>query len=139
MKLHINSLCIGLLAVCCWACGPTPPTEAEIRAKIVGNFCAPNYRLEITDSTYRNIKYSPSVLGTGVVREYCKSRYKLEYRDDAWYIDFERDERPNAVFNCERSYPLWTKENRYLIGDKVVKMKDLFDEKELTKAACDDF
>lgn len=137
MKLHI--IPFFLIVVGLWACGPTPPTETEIRAKIIGDYCAPNYRLEITDSTYHNVKYSPSVLGTGVVREYCKSKYKLEYREDAWYIDFERDERPNAVFNCERSYAIWTKDEQYLIGENPTKMKDLFDETVLSMAACDEF
>lgn len=119
-----------------WACGPTPPSKAEVREKIIGNFCATSYRLEITDSTYRNIKRTPSVMGTGMVRESCKGKYQLEYRDDAWYIEYAKDESPQAIYNCQRSYPLWTKGDGYVIGTDKVTMKDLFDETDLVKSAC---
>ncbi len=137
MKQHSQILLLLILAAIFSACGPTPPTEAELREKIIGEFCAENYRLEITDSTYRNIKRTPSVMRTGMVRESCKGKFKLEYRDNAWFIDFAKDESPNAIFNCKRSYPVWTKETEYVMGADGLEMKDLFDEKVLKKSNCD--
>lgn len=138
MKLNISKFLLGSIFIAALtSCGPTPPSEAELRSKIIGVFCGENYRLEITDSTYRNIKRTPSVMRTGMVRESCKGKFQLEYKNDGWYINYAKDESPNAIFNCKRSYPLWTKEEQYVIGEAEIVMKDLFDEKELKKDACD--
>lgn len=137
MRFYISVLSILCISWTLSSCGPTPPSEQEIMGKIVGSFCTDNYRLEITDSTYRNIKRTPSVMRTGMVRESCKGKFKLEYKDDAWYINYAKDESPNAIFNCKRSYRLWSKEEEYIIGESDIIMKDLFDEQELKKSACD--
>ncbi|GAB4426882.1 MAG: hypothetical protein OHK0039_44980 [Bacteroidia bacterium] len=121
------------------ACGPTPPSEDELRAHIVGVYCDDSYRLELTDSTYMNRKVVQSPLRTGLVRESCKGHYTLVLEKNKWIIRFEKDEKPKSVFqDCEREYVLWTPEEGYLVGEETVKMKDLFDEKELTKGSCED-
>lgn len=137
MYANPRLLALSFIAVFLFACGPTPPSEAEIREKILGTYCAENYKLTITDSTYTNVKRTPSVLGTYMIPESCKGSYSLSYRENGWHIDFLKDESPNAIFNCKRSFLIWTKEEEYLIGDEVVIMKDLFDETELRKSSCD--
>ena len=139
MFISIRTLGFFFIILFCVACGPTPPSEAEIKDKITATFCAENYKLTLTDSTYSNVKHTASVLGTYMIPESCKGTYLLEYRDNGWYIDFNKDESPNAIFNCKRSYAIWTKEQEYVIGKDVVIMKDLFDEKELRKSSCDDY
>lgn len=139
MFISIRTIFLFFFSLCLFACGPTPPTEAEIKNKIKGTFCAENYKLSLTDSTYNNVKHTASVLGTYMIPESCQGTYELAYRDNGWYIDFHKDESPNAIFNCKRSYAIWTKDQEYVIGNDVVIMKDLFDEKELRKSSCDDF
>lgn len=120
------------------ACGPTPPTEEELRAQLVGVYCADSYRLELTDSTYMNRKIVQSPLRSGLMRESCKGHYLLAFENKQWIIRFERDERPNSIQNCEREYVVWTAEAGYVMGEAPMAMMDLFDETLLLKGQCED-
>lgn len=136
----IRAMCgIMGLALIMTACGPQPPSEEELRSRIVGTYCAANYRLVLTDSTYHNRKVVESPLRSGLMRESCQGNYLLVFEDNAWTIRFTRDERPNSTFhNCEKEFVLWDREKGYLGGDEQTVMPDLFDEKELVKGSCDD-
>lgn len=131
------ALLAGLGAILA-ACGPTPPTEEALRAKLTGVYCAESYRLELTDSTYMNRKIMPSPLRSGMMRESCKGHYLLAFENKQWVIRFEKDDRPNSIQNCEREFVVWTAEAGYVMGEEPMGMKDLFDETQLEKGACED-
>ena len=128
--------CISLL----FACGPTPPSEQELRTMLKGTFCAENYKLELTDSTYQNRKFIQSPLRSGLMRESCNGTYDLAFENDQWILRFNKDEQPdNALFlNCEKEYIIWTKADEFAISTEPVILPDLFDGVELKKGACED-
>ena len=136
-SIHLAG-CLALLFLFS-ACGPTPPPEAEVRAKLVGTYCADNYKLEIReDNTYKNRKRLKSMLGSNLLTESCRSTYELVLEDDQWIIRFAKDEHPQAVFkDCGGEYVVWTKEEEYTIGNEnKVQIKDRFDGVLLTKGPC---
>jgi len=106
-------------------CTPTPPTEAEVKDKIVGRFCSfgeKDYQLTITDSTYYSIRRSPGVLQSQYkIREACDGSYKLVLEANRWLIRYNPDNDPDAtVENCAGEQVLWTQQDGYLIGDEAV-------------------
>ena len=120
------------------SCGPTAPTEAEVREKIIGEYCAGNYRLVLTDSTYRNRKMNQGMISSSMFAESCKGTYELVYENDAWVINFNKDNNPQGIMNCKKSYVVWNKEKEFVVGnEKKVIMWDLIDETALTKGACE--
>lgn len=128
------SLLVGMLS----SCGPTVPTEAQVRETLMGRYCAEKYRLVIEDSTYTCRKLSKGVLSTTLIPESCKGSYELELVDESWVIHFNKDPRPKGIQNCKRDFVIWEKEKEFLIQDgKRTIMWDLFDEKVLTKGPCE--
>ena len=122
------------------ACGPTPPSEAEVRTMLKGSYCSGDYKLELTDSTYQNRKFIQSPLRSGLLRESCNGTYSVNFENNQWILRFDKDEQPdNALFiNCEKEYVIWSKADEYTISTEPVILKDLFDGVELTKGACED-
>ena len=138
MKHPISWLFLMALTAILASCGPTVPTEAEVRARVLGVYCADSYRLELTDSTYFNRKVSPSPLGRGQAYESCRGRFVLSFEEDQWVIRFARDRRPQAIQNCEGEYILWNAQSGFVHGDEeTITLPDLFDHQELTKDACE--
>lgn len=135
--LGFFSACLFLAALS--SCGPTVPTEAEIRLKIKGTYCADKYRLVIEDSTYRCRRFSPGIISSTPIRESCKGDYQLELAANQWTINFNKDPRPQGIKNCQKTFILWNAEKGYLTdSEEMSVMWDLFDEKPLTKGACED-
>jgi hypothetical protein len=120
------------------SCGPTPPEEAEVRAKIMGKYCGEDRQLELQDSTYRNTRYHVGISGGRRFTEYCKGTYSLLYEDDRWIIRYARESGPamTTIHNCEQDQVLWSRDDGYVIGEETVTMKDLFEGAPLTKEAC---
>ncbi|MFK7971589.1 MAG: hypothetical protein AB8F95_14585 [Bacteroidia bacterium] len=119
------------------ACQPEAPAEAEIRAKIVGDYCNDTYSLYITDKTYRCVKYSPAILGTMPITESCESAYSLEQTDGKWVLRFERDPDPKGIQHCEFSFTVWDADKGFLLGEDRVKIKEPFDKTDLLKGGCE--
>ncbi|WNJ16143.1 hypothetical protein [Pontibacter sp. G13] len=129
------------LALAITACGPTPPTEDMVRERIVGSYCDGfTYRLELTDSTYRNRKMIRAVLSNSLIPESCNGTYQLVYENSQWVIQFAKDDRPNNSFfnDCEMDMVIWNKEEGFIGGEEdQITIKDLFDGKTLVKGTCD--
>jgi hypothetical protein len=143
-KIFMKNLVFPLLYILSislfMACGPTPPSEQELRSMLKGTYCAEDYKLELTDSTYQNRKFIRSPLRSGLMRESCNGTYDLAFEKDQWILRFNKDEQPdNALFmNCESEFVIWSKADEYTISTQPVMLKDLFDGVELKKGACED-
>ncbi len=120
------------------ACGPSAPSEATIRAKIIGTYCADDYKLILTDSSYTSVKYKTGILSKAITREDCKGTYQLALENGQWLIRYDKADNPRTIYNCKQEYTLWTQEEGYLIGEEKVLMKELIDNQELSKEACDE-
>lgn len=142
MKLRIRKLhylLAGLTGAIFVACGPTPPEEAELRARILGTYCDGwRYRLELTDSSYFNRSVEESAFGNGVNLR-CNGSYSLSLENDQWLIRFEKDSWPNATNQtCEQEHVLWNKEEGYTGGENSITMRAPLDGKILIKGPCDE-
>jgi len=136
MKHPISWLFLLALSAIMVSCGPTVPTEAEVRARVLGEYCADSYYLELTDSTYLNRKVYSSPLSNSY-RESCRGRFLLAFEEEQWIIRFEKDRRPQGIDNCEGEYVLWNAQDGYVHGDdENITLPDLFDNTELVKGAC---
>ncbi len=142
MRNSVFILAVLLIAVST-SCGPNPPSEKEVRERIMGAYCAENgnYRLELKDSTYFNRKVVMGPFGEGPNRESCNGLYRLELQNNQWILKFEKDKRPKTVLeNCEQTFTIWTPEQGFTYGgESTVTIEDLIDGKTLTKGACKDF
>ena len=124
------------------ACSPNPPTEAELKAQIVGTYCHEgdtDYRFILTDSTYYSIRRTPGILQTQTkVRESCRGNYSLEYDGTYWVLRFAPDPDPDAVLDdCGMEYPVWGKKEGYMLGEDTLVLKELFDQHPVTRDACE--
>jgi hypothetical protein len=141
MKNTLLPLVVSMLLVLA-SCGPTPPSEEDVRTRIMGAYCADNgnYRLELKDSTYFNRKVVMGPQGLGPNRESCNGLYRLSLENDQWILQFEKDNRPKTVFeDCEKTMVIWTAEKGFTNGtEETITIEDLIDGKTLTKGACDD-
>lgn len=133
LRIFLICLCTSLL----FACQPKAPAESEVRAKVIGNYCNDTYSMYITAETYRCTKYTPAILGSVPIPESCKGKYSLTLDDGTWTIQYERDPDPKGVNHCEFSYPVWSAEKGYLIGEEAVKLREPFDNTELSKGGCE--
>ena len=136
LKLHFFFIClIGLLL----SCGPTPPSEVEVRTRILGNYCEGwKYRLELTDSTYVNRSVEQGAFRHDVYLR-CSGTYSLKLENDQWIIRFEKDDRPNTTHQfCEQEYVLWSKEEGYIGGENSIILRAPLDGKTLIKGPCDE-
>ena len=138
MRILFSSLSLALVLAIFSSCGPTVPTELEIRDKLLGRYCADKYLLVIEDSTYRCRKLNLGVISSSLIPESCKGSYELVLENDSWVIHFNKDPRPQGIQNCKRDFVIWNKEKQYLIesNNKTI-MWDLFDEQMLTKGLCE--
>ncbi len=118
------------------ACGPSIPPEADVRAKIVGSYCSDDYRLILTDSSYRSTKYRKGIVSSAFNIESCKGSYELALEDGKWVIHFAKDSNPRGIANCKQTYTLWTQEEGFLIGEESIEMKEPIDNTPLKKGSC---
>ncbi|MEM6264966.1 MAG: hypothetical protein AAGI38_20810 [Bacteroidota bacterium] len=132
------SFLLAVIACFLPGCGPSHPSEDEVRAKIVGTYCSEDYRLVLTDSTYKNVKYVPGILSDAIRRESCEGTYNLVFETDRWIIRFDADENASSLSNCKTEYTLWSQQDAYLIGEQEVTMRDLFDMAEVTVKGCEE-
>lgn len=131
--LFILSLITSLVFT---ACGPDVPAKAEIRAMITGAYCSDDYRLVLTDSTYRSTKYRKGIVSSAYNIESCKGGYELALEEGKWVIHFAKDDSPRGIANCKQTYTLWTQEEGFLIGEESITMKEPIDNTELKKGSC---
>ena len=126
------------LAMFLFACGPTPPTEAEIRSRYLGTYCDGwKYRLELTDSTYMNRSVEKGTFQNEIYLR-CNGTYYLVMEDGKWLIRFEKDEWPQTTTeSCEQDVVLWTKESGYAGGDAAITLQAPLDGKILTQGICE--
>jgi hypothetical protein len=136
--MKINAFFFLSLALILFSCNAGVPGEDEIIAKIKGSYCADDYKLTLTDSTYFNSKFSKGLLTSTPIMESCNGIYSLAFEKDRWMIRFQADPSPRAIMNCKKEYPVWTKKDGYLIGEEVVTLPDLFDDTPLTASGCED-
>ncbi|MDP5170235.1 MAG: hypothetical protein NWR72_08310 [Bacteroidia bacterium] len=131
------------IAISIVACQPTPPSEAEVRAKLLGDYCDQDqvFLLQVKeDSTYFHRRAEKGVLTTRSLNyESCSGVYELVLEDGAWKIHFLADERPkNSYFkNCEQTVEVWNGTDGYLVGDASVNLPDLFESNSLTLGLCE--
>ena len=91
----------------------------------------------LTDSnTYTNVKYLKGLVAGTQYQESCSGKYEIDMKEAHWIIRFEKAAHPKAISDCKQEYTLWTEKEGYLIGEKEVTMRDLFDNTPLTKAKC---
>ncbi|MEM7654961.1 MAG: hypothetical protein AAF399_02435 [Bacteroidota bacterium] len=121
------------------ACGPTPPTEAEIRDRYVGTYCDGwKYRLELTDSTYMNRSMEKGTFQNDIYLR-CNGNYEFALEEGSWVIRFQKDEWPSTTNEtCEKTIVLWTKETGYNGGEGQVSLEAPLDGRALVKGPCDD-
>ncbi|MEM7371697.1 MAG: hypothetical protein AAF587_23985 [Bacteroidota bacterium] len=138
MKLHLSLLLAGIAGLFT-ACGPTAPTEAEVRSRIIGTYCEGwKYRLELTDSTYVNRSVEQGAFRNSVNLR-CNGAFSLRMENDQWVISFEKAEWPHgAIVSCEQEYVLWNKEEGYTGGENSITMRAPLDGKILVKGPCDE-
>ena len=95
----------------------TAPEEAEVKAKIVGEYCADGYKLSLgEDMEYRNTKFHIGATSGKLFTEYCKGTYSLvmeesqELSEKKWFLVFEKD--PGAsrttIFDCNKTVAVWS-------------------------------
>lgn len=140
MKVQFTGLLA--LSIMFFACEATPPSEAEVKSLIVGEYCDEDqvYKLQLDDSTYFHRKAEPGVLTSrSLSYESCSGLYELIQEGNTWKIHFLPDDRPrNSLFkNCERIVDLWNPREGYLIGDESIYLPDLFESNALTKGLCE--
>lgn len=125
MRINLFSYALLLATLSAAAgCHLGIPTEADIRAKINGDYCADNaHFLEIMDSTY-----TCSYRLNDTLTQQCAGVFSLHEDADRWEIHFMPDTNADLLYrtNCEKIYTLWTAKEGYLIGRDTVRMRDLF-------------
>lgn len=121
------------------SCGPTPPTEGEVMAKIKGTYCSPGFKLTLGDMTYRNDWTQKSPLGSGIYREYCRGSYELVLSGSTWTVNFNAADKKETYLgvDCSGSVVVWTAEQGYVLGDPDSEIRDLFDKADLAKGSCE--
>jgi hypothetical protein len=136
MKISFFLLSLTLFLL---ACGPTPPTEAEIRARYLGTYCDGwKYRLELTDSTYMNRSVEKGTF-QNIIYLSCNGTYSFVMEEGQWIIRFEKDERPQTTLeSCEQTVVLWSKETGYAGGDDITTLVAPLDGKTLSKGSCEE-
>ena len=113
------------------------PEKTDVRKKVIGKYCNEEHTLILTDSnTYTNVKYLKGILTDIQYQESCSGKYQIDMKDGRWIIRFEKSPHPKSVSDCQQEYTLWTEKEGYLIGEKEVTMRDLFDNTPLTKSKC---
>lgn len=117
-------------------CGSDVPKEAELRAMITGAYCSDDYRLVLTDSTYRSTKYRKGIVSSAFNIESCKGGYELALEEGKWVIHFAKDGNPRGIANCKHTYTLWSPEEGFLIGEESIQMKEPIDSTPLKKGSC---
>jgi hypothetical protein len=117
-------------------CGSNVPAEAEIRAMITGAYCSDDYRLVLTDSTYRSTKYRKGIVSSAFNIESCKGGYELALEEGKWVIHYVKDGNPRGIANCKQTYTLWTPTEGFLIGEESIQMKEPIDNTSLVKGSC---
>lgn len=131
--LFIFSLITSLVLT---GCGPNVPAESEIRAMIIGAYCSDDYRLVLTDSTYRSTKYRKGIVSSAYNIESCKGGYELALEEGEWVIHYAKDGNPRGIANCKQTYTLWTQEGGFLIGTESIQMKEPIDNTALVRGSC---
>jgi hypothetical protein len=115
-----------------------PPDEASLRARLRGSYCSETIRLTLGDSVYVEERYLPGALGTYLTRESCRGRYRLRQEGGDWWIRFEADPAPRAVFEtCASEFPVWTRAGGF--GGDSLSLPSLFTGQLLPRAACEPF
>ena len=134
---YLAVISIFSILIACYACTPAPPPEAEVRAQLIGIYCASDYKLQIEDSTYYNQWTTPSPLGK-TYSESCSGKYSLEIQENSWIVKFHPDSSPKTVLNtdCSREDVVWTPEKGYLLGGQQDTIRDLFGKAALLKSRC---
>lgn len=139
---NVSAVLFALLSLLS-ACGPTTPTEAEVRAYISGTYCLQTdagifYQLSLADSSYQMVKSTPGPLNAGMQRESCQGTYTLVFDAGAWHIYYSENQSPQrtTIYDCQHTYLIWSPQDHYIGGPEKKVMKDLFDEQELFAAAC---
>ncbi len=118
------------------ACEFTPKKSA-VRTKILGKYCNENHTLILTDSnTYINTKVMKAPASGTYYQESCTGTYTIDMKEGHWVIRFEKSLNPRSVSSCQQEYTLWTEKEGFLIGEKEVTMRDLYDNTPLTKSNC---
>ncbi|MEL6673687.1 MAG: hypothetical protein AAFR61_15890 [Bacteroidota bacterium] len=120
------------------ACGPTPPTEEELRAQIIGSYCAPEYTLTLEKDRYRNVWATKSPMGTSPYLESCSGNYALNLDGNIWTITYQPADihKTYKSSDCSRTDTLWSPDLGYhYLGEQRTVM-DLFNEKALKKGPC---
>ncbi len=127
-----------LLGFSLWIMGcDSAPKKTDVRQKVIGKYCNEDHSLILTDSnTYTNIKYLKGILTDVQYQESCSGKYQIDMKEGHWIIRFEKSPNPKSVSDCQQEYTLWTEKEGYLIGEKEVTMRDLFDNTPLTKSKC---
>jgi hypothetical protein len=129
MKQPLSLLFIASVWMC--AC-MNPPTEQAIRKKIVGVYCSPPYRLQLTDSAYISSRTNASI-----PPETCSGKYRLQFTEHHWEIHFLPDTVAGQIMlQCEKIYTLWTQKEGYLIGYDTLVLRDVIDNKPVEKGDC---
>jgi hypothetical protein len=113
------------------------PDQKSIKEKIVGQYCAGNYQLTLTDSnTYRNVKMDKGTHTGTPYEESCSGKYSIMLKEGHWVIHFEKAKTNQSMSDCQQEYTLWTEKEGFLVGEKEVIMRDLFDNTALKKGNC---
>ncbi|MEM0997515.1 MAG: hypothetical protein AAGN35_10565 [Bacteroidota bacterium] len=149
MRKVTQSICLLalFLGVALTGCdtGPEHPSEEEVRAKVVGEFCSGDFRsrLELTaEGRYLSRRNKPNPFGNGLLPEKCEGNYTLTYNDErnVWTVEFAKsDESSNPLVKCAAAaLEIWQAESGYSFGEGPVKFKDPFSESELQSNKCGD-
>lgn len=137
MQPQLTQWIIGIfLLALCASCGPTAPSEEEIRSLLPGKYCSDGHQLELSDSTFRNTKFHTGFTGS-VFMENCRGTYELVYEEQQWLIRFTEAKQVGrtSLVDCNKERVIWTPEDA---GEELkLTLEDLFDKVELSKAACD--
>ena len=119
------------------ACTPAPPTETEVRNRLLGRYCNEDFTLLLEDSTYHNRRRVDSPLGTGLSYESCQGRYRLRLDEGTWYLEVAADLHPRTLFSdCSASYAVWNPDQGYLGGPDSVWVREPYSLTPLAAGDC---
>lgn len=139
MKYTIGLLLLGALYLT--GCGPTLPSEQEVRDHLVGTYCSKDsrHRLELTgEGRYFNKRTKKNPFGLRDLPEDCEGNFKLEQKENSWMLIFEKsDKKSNPMIkSCSGEVKVWELEKGFLVGDSIVTLNDLFDGVALSNDIC---